>query len=427
MQGGQLELLTLAPGPLRRAQPLEDPAHTAALTALRERVPELGLVNDEPEHYADDAAYDTSAAVGLSLTQTHGLLAEAGRAWGRLLRFLRARDFHVEQVRRLFEDMPCQRSALAHILLAPRHLLVVLVPGLHADGPVARAAPRDAGCREGLHALLQDCSQPLHGLSCPTKPVKRAQIDTNGACFVGWSGGGWSLQRMVGFSRHNHAVLYTDFKVLRRWTPPRARHPRASGQAPGPGTRARRPVPENPPPTHPFRTHNLSMISDRGHGQHASARGVTAIEHVVVLMEKAIAAMRAVGTTSSKFVIVFHFEGFSWYDCDPRLASAFVSLIGQQYPERLHRLVLVDAPFLFEPTWGLVRGTMPPTRPICTHSLIPSVWARPQLRPVLPEATVQKIVFAKTGAPTLDAVLAEELDDHLAATVRAQIEADKRN
>ena len=55
------------------------------------------------------------------------------------------------------------------------------------------------------------------------------------------------------------------------------------------------------------------------------------------------------------------------------------------------------------------------------------MWARPQLRPVLPEATVQKIVFAKTGAPTLDAVLAEELDDHLAATVRAQIEADKRN
>ena len=151
----------------------------------------------------------------------------------------------------------------------------------------------------------------------------------------------------------------------------------APGQAPprlGPGTRARRPVPENPPPTHPFRTHNLSMISDRGHGQHASARGVTAIEHVVVLMEKAIAAMRAVGTTSSKFVIVFHFEGFSWYDCDPRLASAFVSLIGQQYPERLHRLVLVDAPFLFEPTWGLVRGTMPPTRPFFrTHVLIPSV------------------------------------------------------
>ena len=88
--------------------------------------------------------------------------------------------------------------------------------------------------------------------------------------------------------------------------------------------------------------------------QHASARGVTAIEHVVVLMEKAIAAMKAVGTTASQVVIVFHFEGFGFFDCDPRLATAFVSLIGQQYPERLHRLILIDAPFLFEPIWSLV-------------------------------------------------------------------------
>ena len=89
--------------------------------------------------------------------------------------------------------------------------------------------------------------------------------------------------------------------------------------------------------------------------QHATARGATAIEHVVVVMEKAMAVMRE-AETSGRVMLVFHFEGFGWMDCDPRLALAFVTLIGQQYPERLHRLVLVDAPFLFEPIWAVVRS-----------------------------------------------------------------------
>lgn len=80
------------------------------------------------------------------------------------------------------------------------------------------------------------------------------------------------------------------------------------------------------------------------------------MEHVVVLMEKALAATRAAGSRVAQVVLVFHFEGFGVWDCDPRLASAFVSVMGQQYPERLHRLILVDAPYLFQPVWTVVRA-----------------------------------------------------------------------
>ena len=73
-------------------------------------------------------------------------------------------------------------------------------------------------------------------------------------------------------------------------------------------------------------------------------------------MEKAFTAMRELGTRAAKVVLIFHFEGFGLRDCDPRLATSFATMIGNQYPERLHRLVLVDSPFLFEPIWTVVRA-----------------------------------------------------------------------
>ena len=48
-----------------------------------------------------------------------------------------------------------------------------------------------------------------------------------------------------------------------------------------------------------------------------------------------------------------------------------------------------------------------------------------QVKPLLPEETVRKIVFVTSTAATLDAVFADEFDEPMAAALRAQIAEDK--
>lgn len=113
-----------------------------------------------------------------------------------------------------------------------------------------------------------------------------------------------------------------------------------------------------------FAWHTLARDATRspvGHAAHHSyaalfdsARSLTDDERTVVL-EKAFEATRYMGLQSTLATIVILFEGFGFSDMDPRLASQVLRILGDHYPERLRRVVLVDAPYIFQPVWKAVR------------------------------------------------------------------------
>lgn len=59
---------------------------------------------------------------------------------------------------------------------------------------------------------------------------------------------------------------------------------------------------------------------------------------------------------ASQWVWVSDLHGFSpMKDLDPRVARAFIGLLGTHYPERLARFVVVDAPALFSALWSALK------------------------------------------------------------------------
>lgn len=80
--------------------------------------------------------------------------------------------------------------------------------------------------------------------------------------------------------------------------------------------------------------------------------------YVVYMIESMIANMKA-PPTPQKFVVLFDLKGFTpslVFRKDVRLMIRKLIYVAQsQYPERLHRTLLVNAPFGFESAWRLIK------------------------------------------------------------------------
>lgn len=87
-----------------------------------------------------------------------------------------------------------------------------------------------------------------------------------------------------------------------------------------------------------------------------------------------------------QWVWVSDFFGFSTGDMNPAMAKQFVDLSAIHYPERLGAYVVIDAPFIFEGLWRLVK---------------------PWLDPV----TVQKIVFVPYDVTKPDSKLVQRMHE----------------
>lgn len=105
-------------------------------------------------------------------------------------------------------------------------------------------------------------------------------------------------------------------------------------------------------------------------------------KYVVYMMELMIANMKA-PPAPQKFVVLFDLKGFTpslVFRKDVRLMIRKLIYVAQsQYPERLHKTLLVNAPFGFESAWKLIQ-------------------------PLLDEKTATKIRFVKVSS------LKEEID-----------------
>jgi hypothetical protein len=101
-------------------------------------------------------------------------------------------------------------------------------------------------------------------------------------------------------------------------------------------------------------------------------------KYVVYMIELMIAEMKPV-PIPQKFAILFDLEGFKpslVFRKDVRLMIRKLIYVAQaQYPERLHKVYLLNAPFGFESAWRLIQ-------------------------PLLDEKTAAKIMFAKVDSLT---------------------------
>ena len=81
--------------------------------------------------------------------------------------------------------------------------------------------------------------------------------------------------------------------------------------------------------------------------------------HVIQVLETALASHPAGGDGSEveQWIWIIDFHGFSFRDCDPRSATMAIDLL-QHYPERLSRVVFLDAPYIFGAVWSAIRRVL---------------------------------------------------------------------
>ena len=82
-------------------------------------------------------------------------------------------------------------------------------------------------------------------------------------------------------------------------------------------------------------------------------------KHVIQVLETTLAAHASGGDGAEveQWIWVIDFHGFSLRDCDPRSATMVIDLL-QHYPERLHRVVFLDSPFIFGALWSAIRSVL---------------------------------------------------------------------
>lgn len=130
------------------------------------------------------------------------------------------------------------------------------------------------------------------------------------------------------------------------------------------------------------------IYSDIGLAKDRSVPGN--LEHCVQTLESAIATIPEGVET---YIWVSDFHGFGFSDCDPRMAAGCLQLFAQNYPERMGKFIMVDAPYIFHKMYKL-------------------------LAPYVDPVTAAKLSFVqgpsgKGGGAELRAALGEMFDDEL--------------
>ncbi|GAX78171.1 hypothetical protein CEUSTIGMA_g5613.t1 [Chlamydomonas eustigma] len=109
------------------------------------------------------------------------------------------------------------------------------------------------------------------------------------------------------------------------------------------------------------------------------------VEHMIQMFELTIQFMPA---GVEQWVWLNDFVGFGIMDCNPSLGLSFIELLASHYPERLGKLLVLDAPALMTPVWSMIKPFVDPV----TH---------------------KKIKFLPDDSHQPDSILKRELSMHL--------------
>ena len=95
----------------------------------------------------------------------------------------------------------------------------------------------------------------------------------------------------------------------------------------------------------------FSQAKERTHGvwQHL----VEKLEAVIRLRESLVGRFPQL----EQWVWIIDFHGFTFQDCELGIARS-VSALVEHYPERLHKMLFLDAPFIFGSAWRIIRAVL---------------------------------------------------------------------
>jgi hypothetical protein len=95
----------------------------------------------------------------------------------------------------------------------------------------------------------------------------------------------------------------------------------------------------------------FSQAKERTHGvwQHL----VEKLEGVIRLRDSLVGQYPQV----EQWVWVIDFHGFTFQDCELGVARS-VSALVEHYPERLHKMLFLDAPFIFGSAWRIIQAVL---------------------------------------------------------------------
>lgn len=124
----------------------------------------------------------------------------------------------------------------------------------------------------------------------------------------------------------------------------------------------------------------IAVVLAARHFQHKG--GVEEFKRFIVYAFDKIFARMPPG--QEKFVVIGDLEGWGYANSDIRAYLAALSLVQEYYPERLEKLFIVHAPYIFMTAWKIVY-------------------------PFIDNKTRKKIVFV--GSKTLKSTLLEEIDE----------------
>ena len=92
-------------------------------------------------------------------------------------------------------------------------------------------------------------------------------------------------------------------------------------------------------------------------GKAKDKRPESNVEHCIQVLERTIATMDHGVET---FVWLIDFHGFSSRDLNPRMATSCLKIFSRNYPERMGRIVMVEAPWLFNAMFEFLKTVVDP-------------------------------------------------------------------
>ena len=94
-------------------------------------------------------------------------------------------------------------------------------------------------------------------------------------------------------------------------------------------------------------------------GKAKDKRPESNVEHCIQVLERTIATMDHDHGVET-FVWLIDFHGFSSRDLNPRMATSCLKIFSRNYPERMGRIVMVEAPWLFNAMFEFLKTVVDP-------------------------------------------------------------------
>ena len=78
----------------------------------------------------------------------------------------------------------------------------------------------------------------------------------------------------------------------------------------------------------------------------------------VKLLDEGLEELKKEGFEQETVMCVYDLRGFSMKNADIDFTKFFISCIFDYYPKRISQVLLVEAPFVFKPVWGIIKPLM---------------------------------------------------------------------